>query len=247
MARTTRRKVASTADRPQGGTRRPATETQAEKLRRTIEEMIVGGELQPGERVDEAHLAGRFKVSRTPVREALKTLAATGLLEVRPRQGAVVARISIPVLLEMFQLMGALEGLCARLAARRATLPQKAALRKVHERLKQSLAEGDPEHFYAINSEFHDLIYDAAHTHFLADQTRALRRRVSVYRQRVTHQPGRMAATIGEHERIIEAIERADGEAAFEAANEHVNLLGDNMADFIAMLQSGRGQGDGAS
>jgi DNA-binding GntR family transcriptional regulator len=242
MGRTTRRKLASTSRRPKAESgRRVSSETQAEKLRRTIEEMIVSGALQPGDRVDEADLAARFKVSRTPVREALKTLAATGLLEVRPRQGAVVARISIPVLLEMFQMMGALEGLCARLAARRATLPQKAALREVHERLIEALANGDPEQFYAINSEFHDLLYDAAHTHFLADQTRALRRRVSVYRRRVTHQPGRMAATIGEHERIIEAIERADGAAAFDAANEHVNLLGDNMADFIAMLQSGGG------
>jgi DNA-binding GntR family transcriptional regulator len=210
--------------------------TLSEELRSALEELIVSGALQPGERLDEAELAARFKVSRTPVREALKALIATGLLEVKARQGVMVATISIPILLEMFQMMAALEGLCAKLAARRATVAQKASLREIHARLTEALAGSDPESFYDINSEFHDLLYDAAHTHFLAGQTRALRKRVAAYRRHVTHQPGRMAATIGEHQRILDAIERADPEAAFKAASEHVNLLGDDMADFIASL-----------
>jgi DNA-binding GntR family transcriptional regulator len=152
------------------------------------------------------------------------------------RQGVTVATISIPILLEMFQMMGALEGLCAKLAARRALPSERTALREVHARLIATLATDDPEQFYAVNSEFHDVLYDAAHTHFLANQTRALRRRVAAYRRYVTHQPGRMAATIGEHEAIITAIERADAEAAFKAASDHVNLLGDDLADFISVL-----------
>jgi DNA-binding GntR family transcriptional regulator len=210
--------------------------TLSEELRNTLEEMIVTGALQPGEKLDEGEIAARFKVSRTPVREAVKALSATGLVELRGRQGMTVATIAIPVLLEMFQMMGALEGLCAKLAARRATMAEKARLREVHARLIETLAGGDPEVFYAVNSEFHELLYDAAHTQFLAGQTRALRRRVAVYRRYVTHQPGRMAATIGEHQLIIEAIERADSEGAFKAASEHVNLLGDDMVDFIAAL-----------
>ncbi|WP_244639450.1 GntR family transcriptional regulator [Aureimonas endophytica] len=210
--------------------------TLSEELRVALEEMIVSGALQPGERLDEAELAARFKVSRTPVREAVKALVATGLLEVRPRQGVTVATISIPVLLEMFQMMAALEGLCAKLAARRATIAERRALREIHERLIQSLSNNDPDRFYAVNLEFHELLYDAAHAQFIASQTRNLRRRVAAYRRSVTHQPGRMAATIGEHDRILDAIERADAEAAFKAALDHVNLLGDDMADFIAGL-----------
>lgn len=170
------------------------------------------------------------------MREAVKALVATGLLEVRPRQGLIVATISIPVLLEMFQMMAALEGLCAKLAARRATAGERAGLRAIHARLAEALAEGDPARFYEINTEFHELLYDAAHTQFIAAQTRAIRRRVAAYRRHVTYQPGRMSTTIGEHERILEAIERADAEGAFKAASEHVNLLGDDMADFIAAL-----------
>jgi DNA-binding GntR family transcriptional regulator len=215
---------------------RGRTGTLSDELRGTLEEMIVSGALPPGERIDEAELAARFKVSRTPVREALKALVATGLLEVKGRQGATVATISIPILLEMFEMMAALEGLCAKLAARRATIAEKAALRDVHQRLVEALAASDPGQFYAINQEFHDLLYDAAHTHFLANQTRALRKRVAAYRRYVTHQPGRMASTIGEHARILDAIDRADAEGAFQAASDHVNLLGDDMADFIASL-----------
>lgn len=217
---------------------RSGSGTLSDELRNQLEELIVSGELKPGERLDEVELATRFGMSRTPVREALKALTATGLVDMRGRQGVTVATISIPVLLEMFQMMGAMEGLCAKLAARRATLAEKAALNAVHARLIEALSAGDPEVFYAVNSEFHDMLYDAAHTHFLAGQTRSLRRRLAAYRRYVTHQPGRMAATIGEHQRIIDAIERADAEAAFSAASEHVSLLGDDMADFIAALPS---------
>jgi len=210
--------------------------TLSDDLRNALEEQIVSGKLPPGARLDEAEIAAQFNVSRTPVREALKALTATGLVEVRGRQGVTVATITIPILLEMFEMMAALEGLCAKLAARRATLTEKANLRAIHAKLIQALDSQDPERFYAINHEFHDALYDAAHTHFLAGQTRALRRRVAGYRRHVTHQPGRMAATIGEHERILDAIERADAEAAFRAASEHVNLLGDDMADFISSL-----------
>ncbi len=210
--------------------------TLSQTLRARLETMIAEGTLRPGDRLDEFELAQRFKISRTPVREAVKALVATGLLEVRPRQGLIVATISIPVLLEMFQMMAALEGLCAKLAARRATAQERAGLKAIHARLVEALADGDPEGFYDVNTEFHELLYDSAHTQFIAAQTRALRRRVAAYRRRVTYQPGRMATTIGEHQRILDAIERADAEAAFKAASEHVNLLGDDMADLIAAL-----------
>jgi DNA-binding GntR family transcriptional regulator len=210
--------------------------TLAEDLRARLEDLIVSGALPPGAGLDEGQLAARFRMSRTPVREALKALIATGLLEMRGRQGVTVATISIPMLLEMFEMMAALEGLCAKLAARRATQAQKLALRAIHERLIAALATGEPETFYAVNREFHEVLYDSAHTQFLAVQTRALRKRVAAYRRHVTFQPGRMAATIGEHARILDAIEAADAEAAFKATSDHVNLLGDDVADLIAAL-----------
>lgn len=222
------------ANRNDGGLR--GRGTLSEDFRAELEAMIVGGALSPGARVDEAEFSARFNMSRTPVREAMKALIATGLLETRPRQGVTVAAISIPILLEMFEMMAALEGLCAKLAARRAKRDEKATLRAIHARLTTALDTETPELFYAINHEFHDLLYKASHTHFIASQTRSLRKRVAAYRKHVTFQPGRMAATIGEHERILQAIEAGDAEAAYRAASEHVTLLGDDMADFIAAL-----------
>jgi len=214
----------------------PRGTTLSEDARAKLEDLIVSGALAPGARLDEGELAARFSMSRTPVREALKALIATGLLEMRGRQGVTVATISIPMLLEMFEMMAALEGVCAKLAARRATQAQRAALRVIHERLIAALSTGDADAFYAVNREFHEVLYDSAHTQFLAAQTRALRKRVAAYRRHVTFQPGRMAATIDEHARILEAIEAADAEAAFKATSEHVNLLGDDVADLIAAL-----------
>ncbi|RWR29879.1 GntR family transcriptional regulator [Sinirhodobacter populi] len=210
--------------------------TLAQDLRDALQRMIVEGDLTPGERLDETVLAKRFSVSRTPVREALKALVATGLAEVKPRQGTTVSTLSIPTLIEMFELMSALEGLCARLAARRATGEETHAMHAVHARLIEAYERNDPEAFYAINAEFHDLLYAAAHTHFLAGQTIALRLRLAPYRRKVTYLPGRMRDTLKEHATILAAIEDGNSERAQQAASEHVRLLGDHLSDFISTI-----------
>jgi len=210
--------------------------TLSEELKDALEDLIVSGVLKPGARLDEAELAERFKVSRTPVREALKALAATGLVDLRKGQGVRVARISLPMLIEMFQMMAVMEGLCAKFAARRATESQKLRMTGLHEDLTAILASGDHSRFYDVNQAFHDALYEASNAHYLAEQTRALRKRVHVYRRYVTFQPGRMNATIGEHGAILDAIRRNDPAAAFSAAVDHVSLLEDDIVDLIAAL-----------
>jgi len=212
--------------------------TLADELQETLEGLIVSGALKPGTRLDEAELVERFKVSRTPLREALKSLAGNGLVEMRGHQGAHVASISMPVLIEMFQMMAVTEGLCAKYAARRATATQRAQMEAIHQRLCGLLEIADHENFYEVNREFHEALYDASNTSYLAEQTRRLRKRVGVYRRHVTFQPGRMAATIGEHQAILDAIERNDPEAAFAAAVGHVTLLQDDMVDLIAAIST---------
>jgi DNA-binding GntR family transcriptional regulator len=225
----------SDASEPKIRDRQP---TRADELRDRLEQMILDGTLRPGERLDEMELSRQFGLSRTPVREAIKSLLALGLIEARGRQGTHVAALSIPVLIEMFEVMAALEGLCAKLAARRALPPERAAMRAVHEKLVQAYAEGDPVIFYRINQEFHDLLYQAAHTHYIADQAIQLRRRIGAYRMQATYQPGRMQNTLSEHERIMNAIDAQNPEAAYNAARQHVELLGDQLADFISTLST---------
>ena len=215
---------------------RDRTLTLSDELRDTLEDLIVSGVLKPGSKLDEAELSARFEVSRTPVREALKALAGTGLVDTRNRQGVSVASVPLPVLIEMFQMMAALEGLCAKFAARRATAVQRQRMAALHDELMQLLASGDHSRFFEANQRFHDALYDASNTAYLAEQTRSLRKRLGVYRRHVTFQPGRMAATIGEHSAILTAIERNDPAAAFAAALDHVSLLQDDMVDLIAAL-----------
>ena len=207
--------------------------TLAAKLHQRLEADIARGLLEPGLRLDEQEIALRFKVSRTPVREAFRLLAADDLVELRGRRGATVRAIGVHTLIEMFQVMGELEGLCARLAARRMTDAQAERLRLVHERLKAAAGEG-VDRFYDVNQEFHEAIYEASCNTFLADQTRRLRNRVAAYRRRVTRMPNRVVDTISEHDAVMQAIFAHDAERAHQAMRAHLALLGDNLLDFIA-------------
>ncbi len=208
--------------------------TLAERLCRDLERSIIDGTYPQGMRLDEQVIANRFNVSRTPVREAFRMLAVSGLVERRSRQGAVVGAIILPQLIEMFQVMAELEGLCARLAARRASPEQVAQMREIHERLIQAADRESPDKFYEINCEFHEAIYAASQNEYLSQQTRALRNRIAAYRRRVTDLAGRVEGTMREHQTILDAISRQDGERAHSAMRDHVGLLGDVMSDFIA-------------
>ena len=210
--------------------------TRADILCEALEEMIVDGCLVPGERLDETELAQRFEVSRTPVREAIRALIAIGLVEAGGRQGAIVPRVSASMLIEMFDLMAVLEGMCAERAARRASAEDCATLQATHERLVACFDAPDPGIFYKINIEFHDQIYAAARTKFLAGQAIRLRRRMAPFRRQVTYQPGRMRESITEHQAILTAIQEGKGEAARDAAIAHVQLLGNDLTDLLAML-----------
>ena len=220
---------------------RRAASTRSNDLRAHLEEAIIEGKLVPGQRLDENEIAQRFRVSRTPVREALRTLAASGLVEIRARQGAVVATTTIPALIEMFEVMAELEGLCVRLACRRITQQQMRALEAAHKACVESVGAEDPEGFNENNRLFHEIIYAAAHNRFLENQTKMVRNGVGAYRRYLSYQPGRMAGGIEEHEAMIKAIRAGDAEAGHRLMREHVSLLGDRFADLISSLPPGFG------
>ncbi|MFL9924048.1 GntR family transcriptional regulator [Herbaspirillum lusitanum] len=209
-------------------------ETLADSLQRRFERDIANGTLLPGMRLDEKEIAERFGVSRTPVREALRLLSASGLVDLRGHQGVTVRTIKVQALLEMFQVMAELEGLCARLASRRILPEQRLQLEEIHARLTLAASEGTINEFYDINKEFHEAIYSVSRNEFLAEQTRSLRNRVGAYRRQVTYMPGRIADTLREHEEVMQAIFAHDGDRAHAAMRGHISLLGDNLSDFIA-------------
>jgi DNA-binding GntR family transcriptional regulator len=210
--------------------------SRSENLLQRIEELILLGKLPPGTRLDEKQLAERFNVSRTPVREALWHLSSSGLVEIRRHHGAVVKQLTLVELVEMFQVMAELEGLCARLAARRMTLSERKGLKELQKIAAKRISNRDHEAFFASNNDFHEAIFVGSKNNFLQRESRSLRNRVDPYRRYITYQPGRMEKSHNEHEAIAQAIDRGNAEEAHQLMRDHVNMLGEVVADFIASL-----------
>lgn len=183
---------------------------------------IVLGQLLPGTHLDEQAIASRCGVSRTPVREALKQLAATGLANYRPHRGSVVRSLTSADLDLMFEAIAELEASCARYAALRMTDAERQALRACHARGQQAAHDRDMELYDSINREFHSLIFSGAHNPFLQETTGALRHRVMPFRrgQFVRHE--RLDQSLIEHSRVVNAILASDAEAAGREMRSHL-------------------------
>jgi DNA-binding GntR family transcriptional regulator len=208
----------------------------SEQLREAIEEQIAIGKFAPGMRLDETQLALRFGASRTPLREALIQLAATGLVEIRPRRGATVCAMEPRTLFEMFQVMAELEAMCARLAARRISKEQLNEVRAAHE-LCAGLADAeDLDGYYRANQRFHFALYEASQNRFLCDEAKTLHRKLGVYRRLQLRVRDRVHTSFEEHRRVIEALEAGDAEEAARALRAHVEVQGERFADLVASL-----------
>ena len=214
----------------------PTDMTASARIVRALEDDILNERLKPGMRLDEQVMAERFEVSRTPVREALRYLASAGLVELRRNHGAVVKALTITELIEMFQVMAELEGLCARLAARRMSQDERADMHRAHKDCAALCDTDDPDGFFAANNVLHEVIYRGSHNNFLEAETRNLRNRVNPYRRLITFRPHRMQNSVAEHEAVVNAIEEGDDEKAHQLMREHVNLLAESAADVIMML-----------
>jgi DNA-binding GntR family transcriptional regulator len=200
----------------------PNRQTLAETLRLQLADDIVRGMLQPGTALDESELARRFAVSRTPVREAIRLLAASGLVETSAHRAAVVARPSPERLTGMFEVMAELEALCANLAAERMTGAERRELEAAHEELRALINSGDPQRYHEVNEAFHGVIYAGTHNDYLTELTLGTRTRVSPYRRAQFRNLGRLAKSHVEHDRVVVAILRGDRDGAAAAMRAHI-------------------------
>lgn len=205
-------------------------------LRESIEEMIATGKMLPGHHLDETTLATQFGVSRTPVREALIQLASMGIVEIRPRRGAVVAEIGPQKLVEMFEVMAEFEAMCGRLAARRMSPAEHAQLREAHQACHDACIAQDADAYFYRNEHFHDVIYAGSHNAFLTEQARALQRRLRPYRRLQLRVRDRLANSFAEHAAVVEAIIAGDGERTTELLRSHIMIQGQRFADLMASL-----------
>lgn len=206
----------SPASEPIGVAHRPLRQAVHDEVRREI----IAGRYQPGERLYEDQIASELNVSRNPVREALQALAVDGFVELEPRRGARVARLSRRKAEDLFDVRESLEGLVARLAARRRTEEQ---LRQIERHVGAGLsavARLELTTLPELNTSFHQLLCEAADNPILSAELARLSHLIEwVYSVRIFQ---RSSNSWAEHESIADAIAAQDEEKAFELACEHI-------------------------
>ena len=200
-----------------------------DKVATRLRAMVFERQLLPGEWIDEKGLAAAWQISRTPLREALKVLAAEGLLELVPQRGCRVAALTDDDADQLFPVMALLEGRCAFEATRNATAADRAELQRWHEQLEQSAAHKDIDGYYRANHEFHSLVQRLARNRWLDRSTGDLRKFMRLMRGRQLTSPGRLADSIQEHRVLIAAMLEGDAARAERAMHEHL------MAQLVAL------------
>jgi DNA-binding GntR family transcriptional regulator len=184
--------------------------------------MLFERQLAPGDWIDEKALAANWQVSRTPLREALKVLAAEGLVELVPLRGCKVVALTDDDAEQLFPVMALLEGRCAFEATRNATPADIAVLGHLHDELERHAAADDRDGYYRANHAFHTQMQRLAHNRWLDRSTGDLRQFLRLMRGRQLHLPGRMAQSIAEHRALIAAVRAGDATAAERCMHDHL-------------------------
>lgn len=209
--------------------------TLTDRLAADIGQAVLDGAFTPGSRLDEMTLAERFQVSRTPVREALRQLAASGLIDIRPRRGAVVSTITPDQLRDMFGAMAEIEATCARLAALGMSPAERKSLAALHEAMGK-LARAGAEQLYAdANSDFHLAIYNGAHNRTLLDIAVSLRRRLEPFRRAQFRLLNRLKRSHSEHDTVVKAVLSGKSNEAHALMLNHVLLVEGSFEEVLSL------------
>lgn len=209
------------------------------KLVDQIEDIIFSGELPAGAKLDEMVLARRFNVSRTPIREALRRLASSGMVDLIPNRGAFIATLSDERLHELLIAMGELEATCARLAAISMTPLERQALQRLHNRMGNAADTGNVAEFGEMNEAFHNLFYRGAHNHYLENLAGTLRKRLSLYRRSQFRTKARLQHSFAEHDMVVRAVISGDPDRAHAAMLQHFDMIETSVQ---ALLEEIRGE-----
>jgi DNA-binding GntR family transcriptional regulator len=149
-----------------------------------------------------------------------------------------VAGLSLKGVIERFEVMAALEGICGALAARRITEAQRRELVEAHEACAREAATGDADAYYYANERFHRVLYRASNNAYLAEQAGQLHDRLKPYRRLQLRARSRVAASLAEHTAIIEAILAGESATAERVLKDHILIQGERLADFIASFDT---------
>ena len=188
-----------------------------------LRDLINQGDLEPGARVPERALCERFSVSRTPLREALKVLAAEGLVELRPNRGARIAMLGDDHLSHLFEVIGMLEAEGGRLACARITPDALAEIQSLHYRMYAHFLRRELREYFALNQQIHAAILTAAANPFLSATYASLAGRITRARYMSNRiRPDRWQQAMDEHDGILAALLRGDGEGLGLLLRQHL-------------------------
>lgn len=210
----------------------------ADRIADALEELVFTGQFNDGDRLDEIKLAKQFGVSRTPIREALQRLVASGIAEQLPRRGVFVRQPGPVELMEMFETMAEIEGVCGRLAALRISDNALSALENANELCRAAIASHDADSYYRENERFHHTIYEQSGNSYLAGQALRLHRRLKPFRRLQLRLRGRMAQSMREHEEIVAALKSGEENRAAHALREHVGIQGEKFRHLMTELRT---------
>lgn len=187
-----------------------------------LRQRIFNRELAPGSWIDELKLAEEYGISRTPLREALKVLAAEGLVLLKPRRGCYVTQLSEQDIDEVFPVMAMLEGRVAEVAARRATSADLARLADIHEELEKHAAANNADRFFEANQRFHAALQEIAGNRYLAQLIDDARKVIKLTRRDSLRLEGRLKQSLEEHREILDALRTKDTERARQSMHDHL-------------------------
>ena len=209
----------------------------ADKLISDIRKEVSSGILKPGDQLEVTALAERFGVSRTPIREAIRTLVESGVLETRPRKGSFIRVLSAKQLLDLFQVAAELEGMACRLAALSLTKENVEAIESGLAKCTQAAEFQNNVEYAMANLDFHTAIHNASGNDWLIEQLRQLQINLNSYRTMPYEIRGRLKKSTDEHKIICDAILSGDGEHACNLMRDHMMLQGKRLPSIIASLE----------
>lgn len=187
-----------------------------------IAEQIISGSLKPGARITEKEIASILGVSRTPVREAMKLLSKDGLIEVIPHKGAIVRKLSLIDIKEIYEIRAVLEGLGAKLASKHIPKQELNKIIESAKTCKDELDKGRVEFFVEFDTKLHSLILTYCGNKHLQRTINSLNNLIYYFRVEIAKKIERSIEAFHEHNRILQALKNQDGDLAEEAMKDHI-------------------------
>jgi DNA-binding GntR family transcriptional regulator len=198
--------------------------------------LLIEGRIAPGAKLNERVLSEQLRVSRTPLREAIKLLAVEGLVDLMPNRGAVAVRLTEADIVHTFEVLAGLEALSGRFAAQRISDDELAELRALHYEMLAAYARRDLSNYYRLNAQIHAAINAAARNPVLGATYARINARVQSLRFRTNQNEAKWKRAVAQHEQMIEALGARDAEALADVLVAHLH---DKLGTVLGLLRAG--------